>query len=135
MDQLSITLYYNYVLVYNLSQTPFKPFDMYITDMFWPQTKQVNNSTVCQPLKPQTSDQFIIWNLNEINLEFKFVPFTQCQGVPINITFAKSSILNDTEFLVNGSSITVYSGYTNRRNLDSFRRNAETISNFFCNIL
>ena len=104
-------LYTKYVLVFNITQTPFPIFDQDITSLFWPQTKYYGISSIWQPSGPILSNTQINWTLSESSLSLDITPFTNWQGIPINITSVRTSDLDSSLFTVNGSIVTVNSGY------------------------
>ena len=87
-------------MVFNANETPYPIFDQYLTDMFWPQTKIYGESVVCQPSGPIATNTNLLWNISESNLMLEFIPFTNCQGIPINVTSVSSSKLDSTVFLI-----------------------------------
>ena len=111
LNKFSILLTTKYILVFNATQTPYLIFDKYITDLFWPQTKLYGDSTIWQPsgLIPTKTD--LIWNLSEAMMIFEVIPFTNWQGIPINVTSVQSSDLDNSAFTISNNKIIIDSGY------------------------
>ena len=94
-------------MVFNAYETPYPIFDQYLTDMFWPQTKIYEESIVCQPSGPITTNTKFLWNISESNLSLELISFTNCQGIPIKVTSVASSKLDSTVFLITDDKITI----------------------------
>ena len=122
LNKFSILLTTKYILIFNATQTPYLIFDKYITDLFWPQTKLYGDSTIWQPSGPIPTKTDLIWNLSEANMKFEVIPFTNWQGIPINVTSAQSTDLDSSAFTISNNKIIIDSGYgysSTLRTLDS----------------
>ena len=111
LNKFSILLTTKYILVFNATQTPYPIFDKYITDLFWPQTKLYGDSTIWQPSGPIPTKTDLIWNLSEANMKFEVIPFTNWQGIPINVTSVQSTDLDSSAFTIINNKIIIDSGY------------------------
>ena len=111
LNKFSILLTTKYILIFNATQTPYLIFDKYITDLFWPQTKLYGDSTIWQPSGPIQTKADLIWNLSEANMTFEVIPFTNWQGIPINVTSVQSSDLDNSAFTISNNKIIIDSGY------------------------
>ena len=96
---------------FNISQTDIVIFDLFITDLFWPQTIASADGTACQMTPPQIYSNQTTWNLKESNLELTYAPFYHWQGVPIILTKVTSAALISSYFKVNEDQIIIQ--YTN----------------------
>ena len=59
----------------------------------------------------------LIFISHESNMQFEIIPFTNCQGIPVNITLVKSSYFDNSLITVNGTSVIIDSGFGNKNAL------------------
>ena len=109
---LQVVLNERYVLVLNRSQTPFPILDQYITDLFWPQTKEYPNNTYWQPSDPVVNVSSFNWTLSQSSLSFEMTPFASWQGIPIILTTFQSASLSNSLISIKGGKLTIESGFT-----------------------
>ena len=102
----------------NATQTPYPIYDKYLTNMFWPQTKISGNSKICQPSGPVAVNSNIVWNISDSNMSLEFIPFKNCQGIPVKVTSILNSNLDSSVFTINGSKIVIDIG----NNINELRR-------------
>ena len=92
---------------FNVSQTSFVVFDLFVTDLFWPQTIASSDNFACQMTPPQLLNSQVTWNLSESNLELNYKPFYHWQNVPIIISEVIVFGIDSTLIQVNRDEIVI----------------------------
>ena len=111
LTAITVVIYDSFLNVFNITQTLFPVYDKYVTELFWPQTRMFGESTICQPSELIPASTILNWMLSESNQNFTVIPFTNCQGIPVNITSIETSNIAISLITNNGDSITINSGF------------------------
>ena len=73
----------------------------------------LGDSTICQPSELIPTSTNLNWMLSESNQNFTIIPFTNCQGIPVNVTSFETSNIAISLIINNGDSVTISSGFDN----------------------
>ena len=92
---------------FNTSQTDIVIFDLFVNELFWPQTIASTNGSACQMTPPQIDSTQQTWSLSESNLILNYTPFYHWQGVPIKLTSVISSGIDSSDFQINNDKIII----------------------------